>query len=170
MQDTDIIWLRDPFARLTKNDTFDLQISTDQYTGDPFSEHNPINTGFYMIRSGTKTKSFYQKWYDMRKNATGMKEQDVLQMLIREKGALREFNITAKFLDTQYFSGFCSDSRDVASVITVHANCCRTIRAKIVDLKGVLRDWKMLRNGDFWKSSSDFRWSAHRACANSWKR
>lgn len=167
MQDCDVIWVRDPFARLRKNGTFDLQISTDKFTGDPFSEDNPINTGFYVIQSSNKTTSLFKKWYDMRSNATGMKEQDVLQMLIRDMDALREFNITARYLDTQYFSGFCSDSQNMGLVITVHANCCRTIKAKIVDLKAVLMDWKRFNAGN---RSGEFRWSPHTACANSWKR
>ncbi|KAF8677013.1 hypothetical protein HU200_046469 [Digitaria exilis] len=34
-----------------------------------------------------------------------------------------------------HFSGSCQDSRDVALVATVHANCCRTERAKVADLR-----------------------------------
>ncbi|KAL8516333.1 hypothetical protein ACS0TY_014844 [Phlomoides rotata] len=119
----------------------DLQISTDRYNGDPFSDQNPINTGFYFIRSNNKTTSLFQKWYDMRVNSPGMKEQDVLGNLIKHK-VLRELNVSARFLDTSYFSGFCSGNQDVGLVATVHANCCRTIKAKVVDLKAVLRDWK----------------------------
>ncbi|KAL9303554.1 hypothetical protein ACSQ67_020817 [Phaseolus vulgaris] len=35
--DTDVMWLRDPFTRLSKNETEDLQISVDAYLGDPWS-------------------------------------------------------------------------------------------------------------------------------------
>lgn len=170
MQDTDVIWLRDPFPRLTNNETttLDLQISTDSFNGNPLSEMNPINTGFYMIRSSNKTTSLFQKWYGMRANSEGMKEQDVLQKLIRDEGSLKEFNVSARFLDTQYFSGFCSDSQKFGSIVTIHANCCRTIIAKIMDLKKVLMDWKRIK-GDFGNSTSDLRWSAHTACANSWR-
>lgn len=109
----------------------------------------------------------FQKWYDMRVNSPGMKEQDVLGNLIRDK-VLIQLNVSAIFLDTLYFSGFCSDSKNVELVSTVHANCCRTIKAKVVDLKAVLRDWK--RSGDSRNGTDDFRWSRHISCENSWHR
>lgn len=101
-----------------------------------------------------------------------MKEQDVLVKLVRQ-GVLREFGLNTKFLDTLFFSGFCKDSRDVGSVVTVHGNCCRSIRAKVVDLKAVLRDWKRFKvevNGtNVSRNSTDnFRWSRHTACSHSW--
>ncbi|KAG8363465.1 hypothetical protein BUALT_Bualt19G0025300 [Buddleja alternifolia] len=139
--DTDVLWLRNPFTILSKNETFDLQISTDVFNGNSNSEKNLINTGFYFIRSNNKTISLFQTWYDTRKNSTGLKEQDVLENLVR-KGVLRQLGLKTQFLDTLYFSGFCTDSKDVRLVATVHANCCRSIRAKVIDLKMVLRDWK----------------------------
>ena len=39
-QDTDVMWLRNPFTRLSKNETEDFHISTDTYLGDPWSEKN----------------------------------------------------------------------------------------------------------------------------------
>lgn len=169
-QDTDVLWLRNPFQILMiKNKTLDLQISTDTFNGDPFSVQNPINTGFYFVKSNNKTTSLFQKWYDTRVNSPGMKEQDVLGNLIRDK-VLIELNVSAIFLDTLYFSGFCSDSRDVGLVTIVHANCCRTIKAKVVDLKAVLMDWKRSGFGDSRNGTSDFRWSRHVSCENSWHR
>ncbi|XP_020210438.1 uncharacterized protein At1g28695 isoform X2 [Cajanus cajan] len=81
--DTDVIWLRNPFTRLSKNKVEDLQISTDTYIGDPWSEKNPINTGFYFVRSNNKTISLFETWYGQKDNAMGKKEQDVLLDLIR---------------------------------------------------------------------------------------
>ncbi|KAH6812211.1 Nucleotide-diphospho-sugar transferase family protein [Perilla frutescens var. frutescens] len=172
--DTDVLWLRDPFKRLMNNQSIDLHISTDAYNGDPSSIKNHINTGFYFIKSSTKTTSFFQKWYDMRKNSTGMKEQDVLVKLVRQ-GVIRELDLNARFLDTLYFSGFCKDSHDVRLVVTVHANCCRSIRAKVTDLKAVLRDWKRFKDdeskgniGVVGNTTNGFRWSRHLSCLNSW--
>lgn len=168
--------------------TDDLQISTDWFNGDPRSELNAINTGFYHIRSNNKTISLLENWYDSRTNATGLKEQDVLAKLIRG-GVIRRLGLTVRFLDTRYFSGFCSDSRDVRTVSTVHANCCRSISAKITDLTAVLRDWirfrrppppppppaaavnggvvVVRRNGS---TENAFLWSRHDACASSWQK
>lgn len=159
---------------LDKNETEDLQISVDEYNGDPRSQKNLINTGFYFIRSNNRTIDLFSKWYGMKDNSTGMKEQDVLLELMR-KGIFKHLGMRVKFLDTQYFSGFCQDSKNIWSVTTVHSNCCRHIDAKVSDLKFVLRDWKrftalkakyptMGRN-----KTMTYRWSPHNACKNSWK-
>ncbi|KAH6824043.1 Nucleotide-diphospho-sugar transferase family protein [Perilla frutescens var. hirtella] len=160
------------------NQSIDLQISTDVFNGDPSSRFNPINTGFYFIKSSTKMTSLFQKWYDMRKNSTGMKEQDVLVNLVRQ-GVLSELGLNARFLENLYFSGFCRDSRDVRLVMTVHANCCRGIEAKVIDLKAILRDWKRFKDekskgniGVLGNTTNGFRWpsSGHLSCLNSKKK
>lgn len=79
--DTDVIWLRNPFKVLTTNKTrhFDIQFSTDMFNGNASSSKNPINTGFYFVKSNNKTISLFEKWYGLKDNSTGLKEQDVLQ-------------------------------------------------------------------------------------------
>ncbi|KAM7499484.1 hypothetical protein LguiA_023898 [Lonicera macranthoides] len=165
--DTDVIWLRNPFTRLNQSESVDLQISTDQFQGDQWSELNPINTGFYMIRSNNKTIALFNEWYSKKDNSTGMKEQDVLLMLMR-KGLFRSLGLRVKFLDTLYFSGFCQDSKDVRVVSTVHANCCRTIFAKMSDLMAVVHDWKRFKRSSS-NETTMFQWTKHTACINSWK-
>lgn len=153
----------------------DLQISTDRYLNNKPYPLLFINTGFYFVRSNNKTILLFQKWYDMRKNSTGMKEQDVLANLITS-GFFRKLKVNTEFLNTRYFSGFCDDSRDIGSVVTVHANCCMTIKAKVVDLKAVLRDWKRVKddqeiNNGYYNSRNStkhFRWSKHASCMSSW--
>ncbi|CAH9097195.1 unnamed protein product [Cuscuta epithymum] len=143
--------------------SYDMQISTDAFNGDPWSEHNPINTGFYYVQSNNKTIRMFKTWYKLRESK--VKEQDVLARMSR-KGLLREMGLVVRCLDVLYFSGFCSDSNDVSVVSTVHANCCKTIRAKVDDLRNVLRDWKTYRN---MSTSINFKWTEHVACKNSWK-
>lgn len=165
------MWLRNPFTKLSLNETEDLQISTDAFNGDPRSESNPLNTGFYYIKSNNKTISLFDTWYNMKDNSTGKKEQDVLCDLMHG-GLFRKLDLKVKFLPTDHFSGFCTDSKDIWSVCTVHANCCRHITAKIKDLKTVIGDWRRFRN-IVQRSPEDravnFRWSPHIGCANSWK-
>ncbi|CAA0842455.1 Nucleotide-diphospho-sugar transferase family protein [Striga hermonthica] len=145
--DTDVLWLRNPFTRLMINteNTLDIQISTDRFNGNSTSEKNPINTGFYFVRSNKNTISLFQTWYNTRKNLTGLKEQDVLANLIRD-GIFTRLGLRIEYLDTLYFSGFCKDSRDIELVATVHANCCRSIAAKVADLKreNVLAESRMM--------------------------
>ncbi|KAM0013048.1 putative nucleotide-diphospho-sugar transferase [Helianthus debilis subsp. tardiflorus] len=166
LQDTDVLWLRDPFAILTLNETVDLQISVDQFNGKQWSQKNPINTGFYMVRSNNKTIALFDEWYGQRNNSTGKKEQDVLIELMR-KGAFNRLRLRVRFLDTNYFSGFCRDSRDANVVSTVHANCCKSIRAKVIDLVTVIHDWKRFKDPSRNKTI-EYRWSNHSACKNSW--
>ncbi|CAN6562480.1 unnamed protein product [Malus baccata var. baccata] len=170
--DTDVLWLRDPFTKLSKNETEDLQISTDMFFGDPWNVSQLINTGFYYIRSNNKTIALFDRWYTSKDNATGLKEQDVLLNLIRG-GIVDELGLRVRFLDTLYFSGFCQDSKDFGQVSTVHANCCRSIVAKVKDLKAVLGDWKRFKKFMSHKRSSgtstrSFQWTGHFGCLNSW--
>ncbi|XP_010540207.1 PREDICTED: uncharacterized protein At1g28695-like [Tarenaya hassleriana] len=165
--DTDVMWLRNPFSRLNKNESVDLQISRDS-PNDHF-----INTGFYHIRSNEKTISLFEKWYSMKDNSTGMKEQDVLKSLL-DSGFFDTIGLTVNFLETVQFSGFCNDSPDFGAVTTVHANCCRHIPAKIADLTAVLNDWKRYkvavgkrRSGHKVKRLK-FRWTPHDNCWGSW--
>ncbi|CAK9157948.1 unnamed protein product [Ilex paraguariensis] len=166
--DTDILWLRNPFPRLSLNESIDFQISTDRFTGDQWSEKNPINTGFYIVRSNNKTIALFDKWYAQKDNSSGMKEQDVLQMLIREGGVLGGLGLRVRFLNTLYFSGFCEKSKDVRAVVTVHANCCRSISAKVADLTAAIHDWKRFKSSSA-NDTLGFQWSNNIACKKSWR-
>lgn len=161
------MWLRNPFPMLRTNESIDLQISTDKFNGDQWSQSNRINTGFYMIRSNKKTVALFDKWYSRKDSSTGMKEQDVLINLM-DDGVFTNLGLSVRFLDTLYFSGFCEDSKDVRRVTTFHANCCRSISAKVADLTIVIHDWKRFKILSA-NEASTFRWSSHTACGNSWK-
>ncbi|CAN4125982.1 unnamed protein product [Withania somnifera] len=167
--DTDVMWLRNPFLMLNKSEILDLQVSSDWFNGDPFSNSNSINTGFYYVRSNTRTITLFEIWYAMRRNSKGMKEQDVLAKLIHE-GVNTELGLKIKFLDTIHFGGFCSDNKDVELVVTVHANCCRSIQAKVADLKKVLMDWNRFKEDHVASATGQntFKWSNHISCNNSW--
>ncbi|XP_037492114.1 uncharacterized protein At1g28695-like [Jatropha curcas] len=165
--DTDLMWLRNPFPRLNLNESLDLQISTDSFNGNERSKANHRNTGFYMIRSNNKTISLFESWYARKNSSIGKKEQDVLNEMMHE-GVFTELGLTVRFLDTLYFSGFCQDSRDIKAVITVHANCCRTISAKIADLTAVIEHWKGINTFPSVNGTSTFASLKHEACKNSW--
>ncbi|KAL7253626.1 hypothetical protein ACSBR1_008043 [Camellia fascicularis] len=165
--DTDVIWLRNPFPRPNPNETIDLQISTDVFYGDEWSESNKINIGFYMIRSNNKTIALFDNWYAKKDNSTGMKEQDVLEMLMHE-GVFKGLGLRVRFLDTLVFSGFCQNSSYVSVVVTVHANCCRNISAKLTDLMDVIHHWKTFKNLPT-NETLTIEWSKHLTCINSWK-
>ncbi|KAK0581738.1 hypothetical protein LWI29_017333 [Acer saccharum] len=173
--DVDVMWLRNPFTKLSKNETEDLQISTDIFNGKPRSEDNLLNTGFYYIRSNNKTITLFDTWYNMKDNSTGKKEQDVLYDLMKQ-GFFRQLGLRVTFLPTDHFSGFCRDTKDYWSVCTVHSNCCSHIKAKIFDLNNILRDWRQFKGIvaqfpiDIARNKMmDFRWSPHTACINSWR-
>ncbi|KAJ6386714.1 hypothetical protein OIU78_016615 [Salix suchowensis] len=165
--DTDVLWLRNPFPRLSLNKNVDLQISTDSFNGDQWSKNNPINTGFYMIRSNKNTVRLFDLWYARKDKSAGQKEQDVLNGMLHGN-VFTKLGLRVGFLDTLHFSGFCQDSKDIRAVTTVHANCCRTIRAKITDLSAVIDEWKRFKRSAINETSSTFRNLKHEACAHSW--
>ena len=168
------MWLRNPFAKFSPNQTADLQISVESFTGDPRPEHNSINTGFFYIKSNNKTISLFDTWYAQKDNSTGKNDQHVLQSLMKG-GLFNQLGLQVRFLETRHFSGFCQDSQDVTAVTTVHANCCRHMKAKFEDLTTILRDWKQFKAavtkhpevaGNITRG---FKWSEHTECRNSWK-
>lgn len=121
------------------------------------------------MRSNKKTISLFKTWYERKDNATGKKkEQDVLFDLIRS-GIIKHLGLKMRFSDTLYFSGFCQDSKDFKVVVTIHANCCRSITAKEADLKAVLHDWKQFKSLDV-NSTINFQWSKNNFCPQSWER
>ncbi|KAJ0249338.1 hypothetical protein HA466_0148480 [Hirschfeldia incana] len=159
--DTDVLWLRSPFSRLSNNGSLDMQISVDKNSVN--TVRSKINTGFFHVRSNDKTISLFRKWYDMRLNSTGMKEQDVLQNLL-DSGYFNQLGLNVVFLNTTEFSGFCQDSPDMGLITTMHANCCRHIPPKVFDLTRVLSDWKSYK-----ASHVNKKWSPHHKCRGSWK-
>ncbi|KAL6322924.1 hypothetical protein AAG906_021829 [Vitis piasezkii] len=90
------------------------------------------------------------------------------------EGHFRQLGLEVRALHTLYFSGFCQDSKDFRAVTTVHANCCRSISAKVADLKAVHRDWRRFKAATATNKTvtdidaATFRWSAHASCVNSW--
>ncbi|XP_068649605.1 uncharacterized protein At1g28695-like [Aristolochia californica] len=163
--DTDVMWLRNPFTELGQEG--DFQISCDKFNGRAVNTTNPINTGFYYARSCNKTITLFDMWYSARNNYTGMKEQDVLEDMI-SRGVLEELGVKMRYLDTRYFSGFCQNSRNLRQVITMHANCCRTINAKLLDLRIVIEDWEIIKSSGS-NPTMPIRWHQHNRCKMSWK-
>ncbi|KAI4966677.1 hypothetical protein ZWY2020_037197 [Hordeum vulgare] len=161
--DFDVMWLRNPFPGLNRTGEEDLLISSDRFNGRPQDYlSNELNTGFFFVVANNRTVALFDEWHAAREVSEGMKEQDVLNQMKR-RGAFRRLGVRARVLDTARFSGFCQDSRDARQVATVHANCCRTMRAKIADLRAVLRAARRL-NG-----TAELRWPPHTECAKSWR-
>ena len=159
----DVIWLKNPFPSLNRTREEDLLISSDRFNGRPHDYlGNELNTGFFFVATSNRTVALFDEWHAARNQSAGMKEQDVLNQMKR-RGAFGRLGVRARVLDTARFSGFCQDSRDARQVATVHANCCRTMRAKVADLKAVLDAARQL-NG-----TTELRWPAHSECAKSWR-
>lgn len=160
-QDMDILWLRNPFKNL-KHQGEDMLLGCDGYNGLPYDDRNSINTGFFFVSSNNNTISFLDKWYAARNNSEGKKEQDVLNEL-KSKGEFHKMGIKVRYLDLEHFSGMCQTKYDAKKVTTVHANCCQTMKAKMMDLTAMLETWRTLN------STSEVIWPRHKACHDSWK-
>eukprot|EP00253_Pinus_taeda_P035090 PITA_35090 len=162
--DADILWLRNPWEKLVED--ADIQMTCDIYNGNPFDLKNSANTGFMYVRSNERTINFYRYWYLSRRFFPGWKEQDVLNILKRRREFARR-RMKFIFLDTKYFGGFCERSQDLNDVYTMHANCCRGLKAKLIDLRDVVDDWAEYRNPTINSSSPHLEKWGH-ACMSSW--
>lgn len=161
--DTDIMWFRDPFPRFYAD--ADFQIACDYFFGDPSNMMNNPNGGFNYVKSNNHTIKFYEFWYTSRLAYPQLHDQDVLNR-IKFDPILGKIGVTIKFLDTQYFGGFCQPSRDLNKVCTMHANCCIGLHKKIHDLKAMLEDWrKFLALPDNVKASQPTSWTVPDKCS-----
>jgi len=104
MQDTDIMWFRDPFPQFDKS--ADLQIACDKYTGIPEDLDNQPNGGFVYARSNNRTIDFYKYWYMSREDHPGLHDQDVLNEIKFDQDFV-DIGLELRFLNTLYFGGFC---------------------------------------------------------------
>ncbi|KAJ8442712.1 hypothetical protein Cgig2_001805 [Carnegiea gigantea] len=57
-----------------------------------------------------------------------------------------KIGLKIRFLDTDYFGGFCTPSKDFNKVCTMHAYCCFKLHQKIPDLNTILEEWKSYVN------------------------
>ncbi|KAF3793014.1 Beta-arabinofuranosyltransferase [Nymphaea thermarum] len=156
--DTDILWLRNPLARLMNTDD-DMQITCDKYKGQPYNISNKINAGFYFVRSNNRTIQLFDLWY--KSKGMGVQEQDVIQKL-QDKPAFKKLGLKFRFLDTFYFGGFCHMRRNIKEANTMHANCCRTMGKKLADLRAVFQAFKNFTSTD--GSSSTSGWPYPKTC------
>eukprot|EP00253_Pinus_taeda_P025837 PITA_25837 len=160
--DADILWFRNPFHLF--DEKADFQIACDHYTGDPHELSNAVNGGFNFVRSSERSIRFYEWWYDSRRLYPNSHDQDVLNK-IKSGSYLSEIGLKMFFLDTKYISGFCEPRAGLKDVFTMHANCCKGMKAKIADLRLILQDWSSFRSLN---GSTEVQWRAPDACLHSW--
>lgn len=159
--DADILWLRDPFTRFSPS--ADMNIASDNYNGAPHDLHNAPNGGYMYVRSNQRTISFFKFWYMSKSTYPGKNEQDVLNLIKEPEISRRGLEVV--FLDTKYFRGYCQGSQDLSLVYTIHANCCKGLKAKLSDLRNTLSDWENYKMNPALK---DPHWTPPIACRHSW--
>lgn len=164
--DTDILWFRDPFTRFSPS--ADMNIASDSYNGQPHDLRNHPNGGYMYVRSNERTISFFKFWYESKSTYPGKNEQDVLNLI--KVPELKNRGLEVVFLDTKYFRGYCQGSQDLSLIYTMHANCCKGLKAKLSDLRNTLSDWEKYimnpRPGRVVKK--DVHWTPPKACRHSW--
>lgn len=158
--DADIMWFRIPFHLFDEN--ADFQIACDNYVGDPHSMSNAVNGGFNFVRSNNRSIEFYEWWYDSRSSYPNMHDQGVLNEIKSEK-RMSEIGLKMLFLDTKYFSGFCQQRASLRDVVTMHANCCIGMEAKLADLTLILQDWASFRSPNT-SLTTQVHWRAPNSC------
>lgn len=150
VQDTDILWFRNPFPIFYPG--IDIQFSCDKFGGTATDlKNNQPNTGFQYVVSNNRTIEFYKFWYAARNTHPGLHEQDVFNE-IKFDPFISKIGLKVGFLPTKYFGGFCQPSKELDLVRTMHANCCCGLSNKVYDLNLLLQDWTMYSlekaNGD----------------------
>lgn len=161
--DVDIMWFRNPFLHFYRH--VDIQISCDWCNRDPFDMENKPNSGFIFVESNNRSIEFYNFWLNSQKTYPELQTtQDVLNK-IKFDPYIQEIALRMRFLDPDYFGGFCQASQDLNKVCTMHANCCVGLNEKIHDLKLLLEDWKTFVSlPEFEKVSRPFRWRVPSKC------
>lgn len=157
--DTDVMWLRDPFPHFLPD--MDIQTSCDRFNGKPFDLNNFPNNGFSFVRSNSRTVRFYRYWINSRSRFPQLHDQDAFNK-IKHEPPVKQMGLKIRFLDTDYFGGFCRPSKDFDKVCTMHANCCVGLDRKLVDLNITLLDWKRFM------SERVAKWRVPRQCKLSW--
>lgn len=145
--DGDILWFRDPFTLLSNDDAIDVQISSDRALEHPIQTYaQSPNSGFLYVRSNNRTIAMYKYWYEARLRYPGSNDQMVVTGIFKEGDFRSQVGVKVQYFDPVYFSGFCTVSRDMNKVVTMHSNCCIGLKSKLYDLHLALEDWKSYRN------------------------
>ncbi|KAF2954020.1 uncharacterized protein At4g15970 [Oryza sativa Japonica Group] len=159
--DVDILWFRDPFEQMSM--AAHMVTSSDFFVGGAYNPANFPNTGFLYVRSSRRAVGVMEAWRAARASYPGRHEQQVLNEIKRELVERRGVRI--QFLDTAHVAGFCSNTRDFATLYTMHANCCVGLGAKLHDLRNLLEEWRAYRRmPDEQRRQGPVRWKVPGIC------
>lgn len=117
LQDTDIMWFRNPFPLFPAN--ADITVAADLYTGNPTDMKNKANAGFNYVVSNTRTLQFYRYWY-MSQHLYPRKNEQCVFDIIKRKKDVTKIGARIRYLDPAYFGGFCRRP-SFNNVRTMHA-------------------------------------------------
>eukprot|EP00253_Pinus_taeda_P028486 PITA_28486 len=163
--DADVVWLRNPFTKFSRE--ADFQISCDTCNYSPTNVKNLPNTGFIFVRSNQRTIKLYNLWYNSTQRYASTHDQNVFNKMKLSK-EFKQIRLNLLFLDAAYFSGFCDTRATLEYVCTMHANCCKGVKAKSHDLRATLEEW-MLYRLDVGRRS-EIQWRSRDECKASLKR
>ncbi|XP_024521522.1 uncharacterized protein At1g28695-like isoform X1 [Selaginella moellendorffii] len=164
--DLDVLWLRNPWNHLNRG-AADIAVSCDVFHRGNASR-SKANTGFIHARSNARTIKLYKFWASRMEQQPGKNEQQVFNAF-RSSPEFGALEIRVDFLPTSLFSNFGDvGARDMGKIVTMHANCCKGMAAKLADLKLTMEDWQ-----DFMASpvqEKRFRFRAPDSCKRSWEK
>ena len=139
MQDADILWLRNPLLHIPVY--ADMSCSLDNSKMAPAPLDNIVNTGFYYMKSTTRSIKTIKYWQEARTRFPPNHDQVVFNNIKHE--LISELGARILPLETEYVSGFCDFyDHGLDKVCTIHANCCMGLENKVHDLKNIAADWK----------------------------
>ncbi|KAL8536679.1 hypothetical protein ACS0TY_012027 [Phlomoides rotata] len=157
------MWFRDPFPRFYLDG--DFQIGCDEYLFNNTDLNNTANGGFIYVKSNDRTIQFYKYWYTGKYYFPKDHDQGLFN-IIKYNPFVKQIGLEIRFLDTDYFGGFCQPSRDLDLVATMHANCCVNLWNKNNQIPVVIRDWKKYISSPRNSTNKSCPWSIPRLCDN----
>lgn len=162
LQEADVMWLRSPFEDM--HSAHEITIPCNFDSSDAQGGSLRSDSGLFYMKSNDFSVEIFRYWkvegvlypnsYVETLCSEVLINQEIFEML---GGRIR-------FLNTDYYGGFCQPSNNVSEVYTIHGNCCDNIESKVYDLRLVLDDWRKFNALSSNDSLGLFPWRAPSKC------
>ncbi|WCJ27476.1 Nucleotide-diphospho-sugar transferase family protein [Euphorbia peplus] len=121
--EADVMWLRNPFPLFDPGSEVTLGC-------DSTSSHG--NAGFFYVRANLISIDFLLMWNLINVIHPATRYKSVCEIALYED--FKRIDVDIRFIDTQYYGGFCDTNKDISNIYTMRANCCPDLDHKIHDL------------------------------------
>ncbi|XP_065879720.1 uncharacterized protein At4g15970-like [Euphorbia lathyris] len=124
--EADVMWLRNPFPLFHPES--EVTIGCDSSSGNG----KVTSGGFFYTRASAISIDFIVLWNLIKLLYPDANNKTVCEMALYED--FKGIGLYIRFIDPQYYGGFCETNKDISNIYTMHANCCDDLDNKIHDL------------------------------------